>query len=728
MSASGKRARLLPWLLVLPALLFALPFSPIAEDPYPHLAGMGLATVLLVPAALCLLTLRARLGVGHLLVATLAWAALVSRPLAPVSDTLEARRALLALALAPLAFAGGAALDERARALLAWQLVWASLAWTGVATVGGLAGKGWAGVLGDTGSLSQAALAGAAIGVSWLVTAHGTRRGFGALAVALFLAHAVAAPVLAGAHTLLAGLLCAAWRGREKRRTFAALALATLLAPFAGLALREALGEAPAQLEGAPSEPSHSLSGLGVRGFVWKASLGLLAEHPVLGVGPGQFEAAFPPHRDPREIELSRHGTCSELDTEVEHAHNDLLLAFLELGLPGGLFFAAALFLAARAALRAFATEERAPFALAATALLVNALVHAPLSSNPASAPLAFAVLGALGANGEGTRRGAWLGALPLLCAAPFAFPLITHGTILTDYVRSSRRIEELLQRPGNPAREAELASEAARSRATLLAAEAAAPDSAQLALLAARFVPPSERVAAWDRALALRPNSTEAWEQSGIELARAGRATEARTRLEYALALSPTHPRILRNLARLEWTQGDALRGAELLERLRAQGCPADEFTRALGAELALDLGLAGRAARLLFDRELGALDPEVLHAESRASEVSSPEREARECLAQLLWGRAHAAAGNFELALRNYRQAAQRSHASRGSERGPAPSYALELAAAEARSNLSDDARRRASATSASAAAWQELPAWAVEALQALGFPPGK
>lgn len=174
MSASGKRARLLPWLLVLPALLFALPFSPIAEDPYPHLAGMGLATVLLVPAALCLLTLRARLGVGHLLVATLAWAALVSRPLAPVSDTLEARRALLALALAPLAFAGGAALDERARALLAWQLVWASLAWTGVATVGGLAGKGWAGVLGDTGSLSQAALAGAAIGVSWLVTAHGT--------------------------------------------------------------------------------------------------------------------------------------------------------------------------------------------------------------------------------------------------------------------------------------------------------------------------------------------------------------------------------------------------------------------------------------------------------------------------------------------------------------------------------------------------------------------------
>ena len=41
------RERLPPWLLVLPALVFALPLSPLAADPFPHLAGTGLAVVLL---------------------------------------------------------------------------------------------------------------------------------------------------------------------------------------------------------------------------------------------------------------------------------------------------------------------------------------------------------------------------------------------------------------------------------------------------------------------------------------------------------------------------------------------------------------------------------------------------------------------------------------------------------------------------------------------------------
>jgi hypothetical protein len=201
------------------------------------------------------------------------------------------------LALLPLALAGGAALGTRGRATFAAILVGLSCAWTGLALVRGFTGDSFAGVLGDTGSLSQAALAGAAIGCVWAARGSGARRLLGALALALFLVHVAAAPVLAGSHTLLAGLLLAAWRATERGRgALLALALVALIAPFAGMAVREAVeGSAPA-IEGAPVEHSHSLGGLAVRA---RGCGG-----PRSGSSPttrsrrgalGQFQAAFPP-------------------------------------------------------------------------------------------------------------------------------------------------------------------------------------------------------------------------------------------------------------------------------------------------------------------------------------------------------------------------------------------------------------------------------------------------
>ncbi len=724
MSAGGTNtvSARLPWLLVLPALVFATPLSPLAGDPYPHLAGTGWAALLLLPLTFLVLARGARLAGVWPFLWLLAWA-LLARLVAPVSDTLEARRVLLGLALLPLAFAGGAALEAPGRARLQDLLMLLTLAWSGFALWSGWREADFAGVLGDTGSLSQAALPGAAAGALALVRAHGPRRVLGGLALGAFLVHVAAAPVLAGSHTLLAGLLLGAWFGRGRGRAgLAALALAALLAPFFGLAARELASAAPpAPIEGAPASPSHSLSGLGVRGFIWKAALGLVADHPLTGAGPGQFQAAFPPHRDPREIERSRHGVCSELDTEVEHAHNDWLQAFCELGLPGGLLFALGLVLAARAALRALVDEERAGLAVAALALLVNAFVHAPLLANPASATLALALFGALAGRADGgTRPRALVVALPALVAAFFALPLVGHGRALVEHVRALRELESLGVR-GDEGREQKVRAAEALERAL-----AHAPDSAPARLLRARLRDDAaDFLAPWERVLELRPHAVEALEQSGTLCARAGRTEEARAFYSRARELSPTHPRILRNSARLECTQGELALGLAAIERLRTQGCLTRGWSEALGIELVLELGLPARGARVWTGRELEALVPEELHA--RAGD-GTDEAEASECLAQLLWARAHAAAGDFALALRNYRQAGERSWARRGTAAGPAPLYALEQAAAELGAGRRSEALERVRGLVPSAKSVAELPDWARQALPELGLgPPG-
>lgn len=724
------QARALPWLLLLPALLFVTPLSPIADDPYPHLAGTGWAAFALLPLALLLLARGARARGAWPFALALGWA-LLSFLLAPVHDTFEARRACVGLALLPAAFAGGSALDAGGRRVFWSALVGLSALWTGFALLSGLGEGSLAGLLGDTGSLSQAALPGAAIGAAWFARESGARRVAGVVALGLFLLHVAAAPVLAGAHTLLAGLLLATWRGSVRGRgRLLALTLVTLLAPFVGMAARQAWSGVAPTMEGAPSSPSHSLTGLGVRGLVWTSAMGLVAESPLVGAGPGQFQAAFPPHRDPREIELSRHGVCSELDTEVEHAHNDWLQGFCDLGLVGGGLFALGLLLAWRSALRALSDDELMPAAMAALALLVNAFVHAPFSANPAVAPLAMGLFGSLVGASEGAaprRSVAAILALPVLGAALFAGPLVRVGSALRAHVAVARELEPLLA-PGGPTDDVRAPALVERLRASVTEALLAAPDAVPARLLAARELGGSAE--AWDRVLALRPAAVEAWEQSGTEQARAGRVAEARERYARALALSPTHPRILRNLARLECTQGEFARGLEAIERLRSQGCLDSDWLAALGEELVLVEGYPERGARLLLGAPLEELMPEELHARSRRTEAEADPvstREALECLAQLLWARQHATHGDFELARRNYRQALERSHARRGSATGPAPTYALELAAAELRAGHDEEARTlaRESGPAASDPLVREaLAPWAREVLGELGL----
>jgi tetratricopeptide (TPR) repeat protein len=235
------------------------------------------------------------------------------------------------------------------------------------------------------------------------------------------------------------------------------------------------------------------------------------------------------------------------------------------------------------------------------------------------------------------------------------------------------------------------------------------------------------------DDALEVRPHSAEAWERRATLQARRGLTAEARASYARALELSPTHPRILRNLARLEWIQGDLDSGRAALERLRAGGCLSEPWLRSVGVELVLVLGRVERGARLLFDRPLSALSPDELHARARgpaeppATELAPHAqhlRSAEECLAQLLWARQHAAAGDYASAARSYRQAAAQSLAVRGREPGPAAALLLEQAAAEARAGREPEARALLARARGSAED-AELPPWAREALAGLGWP---
>jgi hypothetical protein len=137
------------------------------------------------------------------------------------------------------------------------------------------------------------------------------------------------------------------------------------------------------------------------------------------------------------------------------------------------------------------------------------------------------------------------------------------------------------------------------------------------------------------------------------------------------------------------------------------------------------LELGLPERGARVLFGAPLASLSGADLHARSRKPEEEG-HAESAECLAQLLWARENAASGAFDVALRNYRQAASRSAARRGAEKGPAPLYALELAAAAERAGRREEAESRTRGVALERGTWEQLPDWARPSLGELGLQP--
>ncbi|MEM7306003.1 MAG: O-antigen ligase family protein [Planctomycetota bacterium] len=732
-SPAAGEDRLLALLLLLPGAVLAWPFAgaPIAEDPYPHLAGSAWIALASLPAAL-FAAWRGRLaGSPALALFGLVLAAgLASGLIGAGTDTAEARRALVHGLALIVPLAAGSALGAAGRAVLVRGLALLSLAW--VAGAFARSELALAGVLGNTGALSQAALPGAVAGLLLAASGRGAWRIGGALAFLAFAVHAGKAPVLAGLLVAGVALALAAALGRGLGRARLVLLAGAALLPLSFAALRLAPeSTAPADAASATQVDDRlaaDTGGVGVRVAIWKRVPALLAAHPLLGVGPGQMQAAFPPYRDPDEIAASSHGSCEDHATEIDHLHNDVAEGLGELGLAGGVPWLLLLALAAAHALVALRSTaaDRAALGAASLALLGNALAHSPLYFHPASAWLGFTLIGALWSDEEPRRGAPWTRALAAaaIAAALLGQPLIVHGRELTASLQG--RARTLAAAQGSDAAEArDAALEWERFKRALDALPGSVP-ALFLELEWYRTMGAEGAGEALERILARRPNDLRALQTRALLAAQAGDVGTAREHWGRALALDPGHPKVLRNLARLEAEAGESDAAATHVAALEALGCLDPAWLEELAVAL-LRAARGTQAFALLervderFGEAYGGL-ANALAAETRQA-GKADLADGLESAAHHLWAREHAASGDYRGAVRSYRQAVRPIHAATG---GGPTLLALELGAAQILSGDPDGAERTLAGVELLAADLRHLPGWARDALRGAGYTP--
>ncbi len=720
-NGAHRRDAIQALLTLLPAAALAWPGpgSFLADDLAPQYSGAGIVALATLPAAFSLVVRPMQRGVRGLalfllpLLSGATWIASDSS-----LDRFDAGRALALWCSGLVLLLSGASLAQRGRSLLAHGVVVIGLVF--------LAGAAFdraldhAGVLGNTGSLSEAALPGALIGAGLLLGARSLWRFVGSIALAGAFVYAASMPVLAGLVSLAIALVLGAAlhkglrvRARIGLAFLSFLALATALVPVA----REAQSAREQESIAVPRETASIRSdtgGIAVRSRVAESSLRLLADHAWVGVGPGQFAATFPPYRDPVEIELSTLGRALPGETEVEHAHNDWLAPAIDAGAPIGIAWIAFLAVVAIASLAALRRGERidAALALAAIGLLVNALVDTVFTFNPASSSLACAVFGCVLARTSPartvfTRR--WVGVIAAVLLAanvPHAIAMVKHGQALASLAR--------LDAPKSP-RSAELIRDALD----------AAPDSVLAATLAARTAELQGRGelevhARWRTVLSLRPQRVEPLIKLGYLAAISDRRAEARPYFERALALDPNHPGALQNLMSVELEDGNIERALAVLDRRQATHPIDDDWL----AEYAARLYLRGleRQSDVLLARvqpDFAGLNAEGAYGAAHEFRAKKLEvlGDAFESRARRSWAREHAANSKWQLATASYRQDLR---ITRDYVDGGAPEVRLELAAALCLAGKEDEARDVMAGFAPSEAQLKELQGWASDALR--------
>lgn len=701
--------------LAFPALKLLWPWpreASLTGDLYPEVTGAAIAALAVLPIFAVLFTLRRTVRpVPALLFAAAAAVALFGASRQPPTDTLEFDRWRLLAASSFALLLGGAALDRAGRLWLSRACAIVSLVTVGPSLAD--AEHQFSGVLGNTGLMSEAGLIGAAAGLGLAVWDTGAWRWIGGVAAFAYGVFVGIAPVFAGAAALALAALTGLVAARDARKLLALAALFALIG-FAAGRIAPRPQSAP-RVAGAPVAGLDNTGGIEVRQLIWARVPALLAEAGWLGVGPGQFAAQFPPHRDPREIELSSLGRrLPGQETEVQHAHNDYLQALSDFGPLGGALLLA---LYAWAAWRAFAILrygeiERMPLALGLLAVLFNGLAREPLSSNPASATLAFALIGAVCAPGSpqfstrprlGEYSALAVAGLAIALQVPRALGLGLHGRALRNYFEQGREAERLAfvldTRPD---------SVLARSiHARSLEAQGEADAFEQAA-------------AAWSEVLALRPHSFEAWMQLGLAHARGGRVAPAREAWRTALELDPNHPGLLRNLALLEARHGDV---EQALQYLAQTGAPAERALRDWAVAALRDLDVTrGWELFARADERLSELSAERAHDAARKpmEGLSEAEANALEGSAHVSWAREHAERGSASDALRSYRQA-RRCLAQSDAAGATSWSRALriEYAAALVLAGEPESARAELSGLRARPDELRRLPTWAGQAL---------
>jgi putative inorganic carbon (HCO3(-)) transporter len=395
--------------------------------------------------------------------------------------------------------------------------------WTAIAAAGVAALLPPPGARGRAVGLAAIAAAGA------YLVANGSRSGLVALPLALLALAACrrAQPLADRTAPLLAAVAGAG-----------AMALAVAALPTPQPASPNAAPAATAST--ATPRVERSAATLAVRWEIAKATARLVAEAPVLGLGPGQFALHYPRVRSQDEIERSSLGRS--FATEVRTAHDDWLELLVDGGAVALLLFAAALF----ALQRAQADKGRlAPL----FALLLLMLARAPLWNAPAAA-LALLVAAAPLADGAAPAIGPWrafaarfVGAALALLAVPV---LLAHFAMVgyVDDARDGRTpdVAAVVRASSWMPYEARWEELLTRDR---LAAAAAAGDAAAPANLAAA-------TSSAARALQLRPHHPQLYLNLGEALARQGKLDEALAVTRQGLQLDVGNPelRVLQSVA----------------------------------------------------------------------------------------------------------------------------------------------------------------------------------
>jgi len=212
-----------------------------------------------------------------------------------------------------------------------------------------------------------------------------------AAAVVLFLADLVVNQNLTSLSALVLGSATLLF-ARFGRRAVAPALLAVLLVALAFASYR------PARVRGAEAlqalrarDPDRLLT---YRFGPWAAALEMFRQRPLLGFGPGTFEAEFVPHRLQAEIRARRRFVNPLVTSSYGEAHSEPLQALAEGGLAGVAAIAAGLILIGRLAKTA-GTGGASPEASLVLALVVAGAVACltwfPLQRPATSVPLLLA-------------------------------------------------------------------------------------------------------------------------------------------------------------------------------------------------------------------------------------------------------------------------------------------------------------------------------------------------
>ena len=413
----------------------------------------------------------------------------------------------------------------------------------------------------------------------------------GALGMAVFFAlrrptisrAAGAAALAIGAAVALAAIVPGRWTAHDSRD-------AKRFAP-GGQVLRDAVD---------PNSPV-ARTRLGL----WRRTLALYREHPLSGIGPGNFAVVFPRFAEPGATE---DGVL--FPTAVpRRAHDDLLERLAETG-PFGLaallaVYAVAASLAIGRARRARrggrANEASAPAAAGGSlaAIAASGLTGFPLAM-PATAFLFGVALGLLADDArdgdvpdrqasEGDRRAPSRGARARVGGAAIAAMLVVAGAGWW----SARRLAASyhLARAEAALRAGDTRQDAARALPFLSRAASEQPGNFKVALrtayAASRAGRAPESIAAATRALAIEPDSANAWEALALARLETGDAHGADAAATRALAILHDYPGALYTRAIASARLGDVAGAADARTRLAALTATSAEARR-LAAELA--------------------------------------------------------------------------------------------------------------------------------------------